>query len=197
MTAIKAWIKAGFSGFKSATPTLERCYSMAQSGDEGLGFHDACDGKGPTVTIVKTTKGFIFGGASDKDWASSSGSSRNGGVTTMVASDSAFLFCVKCAGAGTGAAPSQLKLTGKNNQNALIHQLGSGPLFGGGNDLGIYIYPDDRRNTAAASRLGDTYTCPVGPVFQVSTANTPCNSYLGGSWMFDVDDFEVFAIVAV
>ena len=101
VTAIKGWVQAGFAAFKGKAVKLVRCYSMAQSGDGGKsqGFHTACDNKGPTVTVVKTTKGWIFGGAADMSWASGN---------AHVASDSAFLFCVKCAGTNPGAEPSQL-----------------------------------------------------------------------------------------
>ena len=129
--------------------------------------------------MVKTTKGWIFGGAADKSWASGAGK--------WAASDSAFLFCVKCAGVKPGAAPSQLKLNGKNNQDALLPSP-SGPAFGGGYDLDIASTPGGT-STASYSNLGSTYTCPTGQDY--------CTNYLAGSLKFTVADYEVFVIEAV
>ena len=36
-------------------------------------FHRCCDGKGATITIVKTTKGYAFGGYSNVSWQSVGG----------------------------------------------------------------------------------------------------------------------------
>ena len=180
LAAVKGWVQSDFEEFKGTAVSLVRCYSMAQSGDgisgSAKGFHAACDGKGATVTIVKTKKGFVFGGAADKSWASP-------GSWALDASDSAFLFCVKCAGAG----PSQLKLTGKNNQDALGHHSGYGPIFGFnefGNDLLI-----DTPSGPSCSSLGYTYTCPAGRF-----GSAACSNYLAGSRHFAVADYEVFVI---
>jgi len=189
VATVMCWVQTDFAEFKGKTVKLERCYSMAESGDAGKvnGFHSACDNKGPTVTVVKTNEGFIFGGAADKGWASPGGWSGS-----YVASDSAFLFCVNCAGARTGAAPSQLKLTGRNNHRALYHSANAGPIFGF--DLDILVNkpgPNSATggtNTAALSSLGYTYTCPDG-----ISAGEACGGYLAGHYEFDNTDVEIFS----
>ena len=44
-------------------------------GYQGMGkasdFHSKCDNKGETIAVIQSTSGFIFGGFSDKPWASS------------------------------------------------------------------------------------------------------------------------------
>ena len=141
---------------------------MAQSSDKG------------------TSQGFIFGGAADKDWTPRG--------SAYAASDSAFLFCVKCAGASKYAAPSQLKLNGKYNKNALYHNSDYGPVFG--SDLHIGTTPGfegvGARGPASFSNLGHAYTCPAGQY-----TSDPCASYLAGSYKFTVADYEVFVIEAV
>ena len=185
--AVTGWVQSDFADFRGKAVKLERCYSMAQAwnpagwmaqaGIHPSEFQAGCAGRGPTVTIIKTDKGHIFGGAADKSWASAGG---------WVASDSAFLFCAKCAGAAPGAAPSQLKLNGKYNQQALCHGTDFGPVFGGSSDLVIGNTP-----TASNTNLGYTYTCPAGEF-----GSTACNNYLAGSLGFTVADYEVFVIKA-
>ncbi|KAF2068574.1 hypothetical protein CYY_010101 [Polysphondylium violaceum] len=34
----------------------------------GSAFHSACDGKGPTITVIETTDGCIFGGYNSQSW---------------------------------------------------------------------------------------------------------------------------------
>ena len=183
-SAIKGWVQTDFAAFKGRTVKLVRCYSMAQSGGKGSaqGFHAACDNKGPTVVVVKTTKGWIFGGAADKSWTSGA---------SWAMSDSAFLFCVKCAGAGTGAVPSQLKLTGKSNQYGMYHDSLYGPTFGGGSDLRIGTTPGGT-SMKSFSRLAVSYTCPAGQL-----RSTACDKYLTGSDTFAVADYKVFVIEAI
>lgn len=44
-----------------------RCFRAREHGWEGDIFHALCDGKGPTVTLVKARE-FVFGGYLDKSW---------------------------------------------------------------------------------------------------------------------------------
>jgi len=48
-------------------------FDSALDGDVVSTFHANCDGEGPTVTIVETTLGVVFGGYTDLSWASSGG----------------------------------------------------------------------------------------------------------------------------
>ena len=43
-------------------------YSTKIDGDKASEFHKKCDGKSPTITIIKTTKGYRFGGYTTKCW---------------------------------------------------------------------------------------------------------------------------------
>ena len=182
---IKGWVQKDFAAFKGKAVKLVRCYSMADSGDGGStsqGFHSACDDKGPTITIVKTKEGFVFGGAADKSWGS-------GGH--YVASDSAFLFCLNCAGAAMGAAPSQIKQTGMTNyQGTLVHHKSLGPIFG--QAPGLRIDTGGASAESSQGKLGYSYSCPAGKY-----KSEACNNYLAGSGTFVVDDYEVFVVVAV
>ena len=43
------------------------CYKASQEGCNANEFHSRCDGKGPTVTIVRV-QDYIFGGYTDISW---------------------------------------------------------------------------------------------------------------------------------
>ena len=46
-----------------------RCWHAKTDGSAASTFHDKCDGKGPTVTIIKSGS-YIFGGYTDLSWQS-------------------------------------------------------------------------------------------------------------------------------
>ena len=46
-------------------------YRGSQDGWNISDFHGKCDDKGATVTIVKTSEGYVFGGYNDQSWAGS------------------------------------------------------------------------------------------------------------------------------
>ena len=43
-------------------------YKGSRDGDSYNTFHEKCDGKGPTIMIIKSTDGEIFGGYTEKSW---------------------------------------------------------------------------------------------------------------------------------
>ena len=46
-----------------------QCWHAKTDGWEDSTFHSKCDGKGPTVTIIKVGS-YIFGGYTDVSWSS-------------------------------------------------------------------------------------------------------------------------------
>ena len=46
-----------------------RCWHANTDGSAASTFHSNCDGKGPTVTIIRSGS-YIFGGYTDKSWQS-------------------------------------------------------------------------------------------------------------------------------
>jgi hypothetical protein len=51
---------------------FQRIYDAVTDGWKAYDFHRCCDKKGWTLTIVETTKGFIFGGFTTAEWESPS-----------------------------------------------------------------------------------------------------------------------------
>jgi len=48
-------------------------YVASYDGDGASDFHENCDGKGPTVVIIESTTGAVFGGYTDVSWSSING----------------------------------------------------------------------------------------------------------------------------
>ncbi len=55
------------------------CYRKSRDGDIWKGnpnnFHNNCDNKGPTLIVIKDTKGYVFGGYLSVSWTGSGGNS--------------------------------------------------------------------------------------------------------------------------
>ena len=63
---------------------------------------------------------------------------------------------------------------------------GSGPVFGGGNDIYIHNYASSNSNSY--SNLGYTYSPPSG----YSYSSTFAQTFLAGSYNFTPDEVETF-----
>ena len=100
---------------------LELLYRGSRDGWKASDFHAKCDNKGATITVIRSTGGFIFGGFADKSWTSSYG---------WCESDKAFLFSLKSPSSEFGTTKICI------NQNmcsfAIYHKYFCGPTFGGG-----------------------------------------------------------------
>ena len=52
---------------RSVNSTWKLCFRASVDGAAGRTFHSRCDGKGPTVTIIRVGK-YIFGGFTSRSW---------------------------------------------------------------------------------------------------------------------------------
>ena len=53
---------------QSVNSTWKRCWRASVNGWAASTFHSRCDGKGPTVTIIRVEPGYIFGGYTSVSW---------------------------------------------------------------------------------------------------------------------------------
>jgi len=97
-------------------------------------FHRLCDGKSNTVTVIKNTNGFIFGGFTSVPWGS-------GGINKL--DHLAFLFSL------TNPSNTPLKLKVKSQEHAVYHHSSYGPAFGS-NGL-------DLRVSSLSNKYRDSY----------------------------------------
>ena len=131
-------------------------------------FHELCDGKGPTITIVRSNHKKLFGGYSSISWFSSRGYSSSPG---------SYLFSLD--------KHTKHNLY-KNQDEAIYGYKDRGPSFGYGWDL-IICHSD---NCINSSKLGWTYSLPESVVYGSNEAD----SYLAGSLTFETEEYEVFAV---
>jgi len=114
-------------------------YQTSRDGHSVSTFHTRANSKGPTVVIVETKSGNMFGGYSYSNWASSGG---------YRASSKAFLFRLR---------PTLKRFdqrSGRENY-AIYNGANYGPTFGGHD-----IYINDCRYVATCYVYGHTYTVP-------------------------------------
>jgi len=96
-------------------------YVASTDGDDSSDFHEKCDGKGPTVVIVETTTGNVFGGYTSVSW------SRN---NNWKRAPTSFLFQLR-------PRFSHFAMRKSDDRHATFHHQSNGPTFGGGHDLYI------------------------------------------------------------
>ena len=103
---------------------LTRLYRATVNGFQAAQFHALCNDKGPTLSLIRTTAGHIFGGFTTISWDSSNGYKND---------THSFLFSVD----------KQIKFPIVNSFGNAINCTSSyGPTFGSGCDL----YVSDNSN---------------------------------------------------
>jgi hypothetical protein len=96
-------------------------YRSSRDGASAAPFHRLCNGQGPTVTMIKSSGGYVFGGYSGVAWSS---------VGRGHACPSAFLFTVT----NPHGDPITRFMSNGDDEAVYCHS-GFGPTFGGGPDL--------------------------------------------------------------
>ena len=133
------------SAGKTEMPVL--LYRASRDGWDASDFHGMCNGKGATVTVVKSSGGYIFGGYTGVAWGESKS------WKTSIAS---FLFSLKDhAGIGAVKMPIMSNETGY----AVCHHSSYGPCFGSGDDLRLASNAN-AANTESYCDVGKTYQLP-------------------------------------
>jgi len=105
----------------------------SRDGFDATAFHRLCDGKANTITVIKNTNGFIFGGFTSIPWHSSDG--------VCQADSKAFLFSL------TNSSNTPLKLKVKSKDHAVYHHSSGGPIFGGFCDLFVSSISNTNRQS--------------------------------------------------
>ena len=103
---------------------MELLYRGTKDGSSSKDFHSKCDNKGPTITLFKNEKEFIFGGFTSISWTDNRG--------RLTASDS-FIFTLTNI---HNTEPTKFNRT--NNQYGVYHGIDYGPYFGNGPNIGCY-----------------------------------------------------------
>ena len=157
---------------KLSTKQFKLLYRASRDGFEASNFHAKCDNQPRTLTIIKTTKGYIFGAYTALAWDSSSGHK---------ADPNAFIFSL------VNVRSTPLLIPVKENIYSTYCGATYGPTFGGGYDIRIA----DNSNTAntSYSNLGYSYDFNL-----FSYGSTEAQSFLAGSYTFQTSEIEVFQL---
>jgi len=175
----KIMLDAEQISFQTLTGLGNKSFSLlwrgSRDGFDAAAFHRLCDGKANTVTVIKNTNGFIFGGFTSIPW-----SSPNDGDYQK--DSTAFLFSL------TNPSNTPLKMKVTSPKNAVYHGSINGPTFGGGHDL----YVSSLSNTNRDSYMNlHSYEFPNG-----ISGEEAGELIVGGSdHKFQADEIEVFQVL--
>ena len=125
-------------------------YRATRDGFTTKSFHDRCDGKENTVTVVRNNLNFVFGGFTSARWSSTAG---------LIPDPNAFIFSLRRNGTS-----NNLNLKVNTVGNAIGGVSSNGPTFGHSGTSGdIYIRDQSNINNGSRSLLGYSYTQPTYP----------------------------------
>jgi hypothetical protein len=164
---ILSWLPESSGGRQVKLALL---YRASRDGWQVQDFHSRCDNKGATVTVIRCTGGFVFGGYADVSWNSSG---------QWTPSSQAFLFSLHSP---NGVGPVKLPPV-QNHQCAMHCNASYGPTFGVGHDLHVATCANG--NTSSYTNLGSTYQLPPG-----QSATT----FFTGSHTFQAAEVEVYQV---
>ena len=185
-------IQQDFDFFKllqTKLPSIRRFKFLFRASDHQYSakkFHQLCDNKPGTITIIKSNWGNIFGGYTSKSWVSTS--------YQPVSDKKAFLFLIKCDDVSIQKkCPLLLKLRRDHVKYAIGCYDEFGPIFGRG--LDICIRDNCNKTLHIESKWYD-----VNYSRQISY-DSPGVNICGGcmrnsdAYLFQVIDYEVFQTV--
>ena len=111
-------------------------------------FHSRCDGKTNTLTVVKSTTWFIFGGYTAVAWSSDYVSKKD---------NTAFLFSLT----NPASVPLKMNVRPGQEKNAVCYSSAWGPYFG--ND-DLFVYGESNSNAKSLTYSGQSYEAANGEV---------------------------------
>ena len=133
-------------------------------------FHGKCDESTKTLTLIRTTQSYVFGGYTEAAW------SQKGGY---VNDPNAFIFSL------VNKENKPIHIPCSQPPNAIYCNSIYGPTFGGGHD--IHICDKSDSNSSSYSNFSYCYKHP----FYAYNSNE-ANTFLAGSYHFQTNEIEVY-----
>ena len=167
----------------------ELIYRASEHKYSAESFHEYCDDKGPTLIIIKSSGGWIFGGYTTQSWATrltDSYDSDDSGDLGYRKDSEAFIFTLKNP---HGVEPTRF-VKREESEYAIRCNLEYGPIFCGNEcpDICIYGYFNEENNCWIENDGNGGYDCH--PQYKsslfVNTAGPNNDNY------FSVLDYEVY-----
>jgi len=168
---IVAWLD---SVAKAEKPKL--LYRASKHGWKTIDFHKECDGKGETLTVIKTKQGYIFGGYTNCPWKSNK--------NIFQSSAESFLFSLKCY---AGLGPTKMNIKSGQESYATYSNALRGPAFGGGHEICIGCTNDDLRE-------GYTYYRNMYYELPKNVSENFLTGKTGSTNLFGIEEVEVFQV---
>jgi hypothetical protein len=145
-------------------------YRASVHGFSAHDFHSKCDNQKKTLSLIKTTNGFVFGGYTEQLWNH---------IGHFQTDYRAFIFSL----ANVDKKPVKMEI--QVPEFAIYCDSGFGPTFGSGHDIHIAEY--SHSNQKSYSELSETYLHPP-----YERGSNEANCFLAGSYNFQVTEIEVF-----
>lgn len=153
---VNKWILNTMKSEQGKNVQMTLLYKMSAHGNSSSNFHGYCNGKSPTLSLIRTTKGYRFGGFTTVSW-SSRGSSAN--------DPNAFIFSLEF----------KEKYLSNDGEYAIYDDGSYGPSFGGNYDFrianqcnnnnnSICNYPYNYYGTRARGLTGGVYQFKVSEI---------------------------------
>ena len=143
---------------KEGQKEFQLLYSFSKDGASSATFHQLCNERGPTVTVIYDIVGTIYGGYTEKSWTSSG---------SYIKDDRAFLFRLQ-----HNHRPTPSKFAVKGPDKAIYCNSGYGPVFGGGYDMCTFSGSITKHKgsypTNASYRFGYSYDMGATTVEQLT-----------------------------
>jgi hypothetical protein len=147
-------------------------YLFCRNGFQASDFHNACDNKGPTLTIIHTTHGYTFGGYSPISWDSSNNYKTH---------PDCFIFTLTNP---HGIPPTKYTLK-PGDTKAVKGEPNSGVIFGSGHD--IHVYSNSHAESTSNTTFPESYVDTTGKG----------NGTFTGSRYFTAKEIEVYSVVSM
>ena len=150
-------------------------YRASRDGFTAQSFHKCCDGSNPTMSVIKSSNGYVFGGFTTAPWSS----------TTQDKGDArAFLFTLENP---HRIKPTKYPIDERAIVFAVSHRKTNGPTFGSVQNGGSDIHLQDPFNTSG---------CRIFfPRTYIDTTSKGPKTFTGDSH-FSCTDVEVFLLVS-
>ena len=173
-------------GAFSSDQKFNLLYRATRDGFRAFDFHSKSDGFLNTLTIVKSTNGYVFGGFTTQSWHG----------TGYRADLSAFILSVRRNVTGFNTATDARRFNVTYENNAIVTDSNRGPIFGGGHN--IVISDTSNMNNNSFSSFGHCYQYPseyTSGSYSASNYLTGCMIFSGDNCYFSTVEIEVFQLV--
>ena len=126
-------------------PTYKLLWKGTRDGFAASTFHAICDGQKPTLTLVHSNDGYVFGGYTSLSW--------NHIYNNYVQDSTAFIYSIT----------QKYKCAEQKNQYSIYCNGSYGPIFGNGHN--ICIYDNCNTNNCYSHVNSHTYIAPNGAAY--------------------------------